>query len=110
MLAHCRMLSVACNYTEGEHMVCVLDFKRETGLWHAVLASVLNGMHVIFIPYALMKVSPASWMHMITKYRSVLTDNTNIVLVLAHLFTEFKYTSQFLARRFISLKTLISGL
>lgn len=69
MLAHCRMLSVACNYTEGEHMVCVLDFKRETGLWHAVLASVLNGMHVIFIPYALMKVSPASWMHMITKYR-----------------------------------------
>ncbi|XP_072930809.1 disco-interacting protein 2 isoform X2 [Epargyreus clarus] len=70
MLAHCRMLSVACNYTEGEHMVCVLDFKRETGLWHAVLASVLNGMHVIFIPYALMKVSPASWMHMITKYRA----------------------------------------
>lgn len=69
MLAHCRMLSVACNYTEGEHMVCVLDFKRETGLWHAVLTSVLNGMHVIFIPYALMKVSPASWMHMITKYR-----------------------------------------
>ncbi|CAH2228988.1 jg5388, partial [Pararge aegeria aegeria] len=69
MLAQCRMLSVACNYTEGEHMVCVLDFKRETGLWHAVLASVLNGMHVIFIPYALMKVSPASWMHMITKYR-----------------------------------------
>ncbi|VVC99772.1 unnamed protein product [Leptidea sinapis] len=71
MLAHCRMLSVACNYTEGEHMVCVLDFKRETGLWHAVLASVLNGMHVIFIPYALMKVSPASWMHMITKYSSL---------------------------------------
>ncbi|XP_026314338.1 disco-interacting protein 2 isoform X1 [Hyposmocoma kahamanoa] len=70
MLAHCRMLSVACNYTEGEHMVCVLDFKRETGLWHAVLVSVLNGMHVIFIPYALMKVSPASWMHMITKYRA----------------------------------------
>ncbi|XP_013149453.1 PREDICTED: disco-interacting protein 2 [Papilio polytes] len=70
MLSHSRMLSVACNYTEGEHMVCVLDFKRETGLWHAVLASVLNGMHVIFIPYALMKVSPASWMHMITKYRA----------------------------------------
>lgn len=69
MLSHCRMISVACNYTEGEHMVCVLDFKRETGLWHAILSSVLNGMHVIFIPYALMKISPASWMHMITKYR-----------------------------------------
>lgn len=70
MLAHCRMLTQACNYTEGENMVCVLDFKRETGLWHSVLTSVLNGMHVIFIPYALMKVNPASWMQMITKYRA----------------------------------------
>lgn len=50
-------------------MVCVLDFKREVGLWHSVLTSVLNGMHVVFIPYALMKVNPASWMQMITKYR-----------------------------------------
>lgn len=29
MLAHCRTLTMACNYTEGEIMVCVLDFKRE---------------------------------------------------------------------------------
>ena len=36
--------------------MCVLDFKRDVGLWHGVLASVFNGMHVIFIPYALMKV------------------------------------------------------
>lgn len=50
-------------------MVCVLDFKRETGMWHSILASVLNGMHVIFIPYALMKVNPASWMQMITKHK-----------------------------------------
>ena len=49
-------------------MVCVLDFKRDVGLWHALLASVFNGMHVIFIPYALMKINPASWM--ITKYRA----------------------------------------
>lgn len=69
MLAHCRTLTMACNYTEGEIMVCVLDFKREVGLWHSVLTSVLNGMHVIYIPYALMKVNPASWMQMITKYR-----------------------------------------
>lgn len=69
MLSHCRTLTMACNYTEGENMVCVLDFKREVGLWHSVLTSVLNGMHVIFIPYALMKVNPASWMQMITKYR-----------------------------------------
>ena len=60
MLAHARTLTLACNYTEGEIMVCVLDFKRDVGLWHGVLASVFNGMHVIFIPYALMKVSNIS--------------------------------------------------
>ncbi len=26
-------------------------------------------MHVIFVPYALMKVNPASWMQMITKFK-----------------------------------------
>ncbi|XP_063240396.1 disco-interacting protein 2 isoform X5 [Bacillus rossius redtenbacheri] len=70
MLSHCRALTMACSYTEGENAVCVLDFKREVGLWHSVLTSVLNGMHVVFIPYALMKVNPASWMQMITKYRA----------------------------------------
>ncbi|XP_017774961.1 PREDICTED: disco-interacting protein 2 isoform X2 [Nicrophorus vespilloides] len=70
MLSHCRTLTMACSYTEGENMVCVLDFKREVGLWHSVLTSVLNGMHVIYIPYALMKVNPASWMQMITKYKA----------------------------------------
>nr|MBE5725456.1 DISCO interacting protein 2 [Cucujiformia] len=70
MLQHCRMLTMSCNYTEGENMVCVLDFKREVGLWHSVLTSLLNGMHVIYIPYALMKINPASWMQMITKYRA----------------------------------------
>ncbi|XP_057325436.1 disco-interacting protein 2 homolog A isoform X3 [Microplitis mediator] len=70
MLAHCRALTMACGYTEGENTVCVLDFKREVGLWHSTLTSVLNGMHVIFIPYALMKVNPASWMQMITKHRA----------------------------------------
>ena len=49
-------------------MVCVLDFKREVGLWHSMLASVFNGMHVVFIPYALMKVNPASWMQRLTKH------------------------------------------
>ena len=33
------------------------------------LQSVFNGMHVIFIPYALMKIDPASWMKMITKFK-----------------------------------------
>lgn len=50
-------------------MVCVLDFKRDVGLWHGVLASVFNGMHVVFVPYSIMKVDPASWMKMITKFK-----------------------------------------
>ncbi|CRL08083.1 CLUMA_CG020911, isoform A [Clunio marinus] len=70
MIQHCRALTMACHYTEGETTVCVLDFKREVGLWHAVLTSVLNGMHVLFIPYALMKLRPSSWMQLITKYRT----------------------------------------
>ncbi|ELT90261.1 hypothetical protein CAPTEDRAFT_205040 [Capitella teleta] len=70
MLCHCRTLTVACNYTEGEVMICVLDFKRDVGLWHGVLASVFNGMHVVFIPYSIMKVDPASWMKMITRFKA----------------------------------------
>ena len=70
MLAHARTLTTTCNYTEGEIMVCVLDFKREAGLWHSILASIFNGMHVIFVPYALMKVNPASWMQMVTRNRA----------------------------------------
>ena len=34
--------------------------------------SVFNGMHVIFIPYALMKIDPASWMKMVTKFKGSL--------------------------------------
>ncbi|CAH1788578.1 unnamed protein product [Owenia fusiformis] len=70
MLCHCRALTIACNYTEGEVMVCVLDFKKDVGLWHGILSSVFCGMHVIFIPYSLMKIDPASWMKMITKYKA----------------------------------------
>lgn len=32
MIQHCRALTMACHYTEGETIVCVLDFKRE-GWW-----------------------------------------------------------------------------
>lgn len=38
MIAHSRALTGACSYSEGEVMVCVLDFKREVGLWHAIQA------------------------------------------------------------------------
>ena len=84
MLAHCRSLTTACNYTEGEIMVCVLDFKREVGLWHSILTAVFNGMHVIFIPYALMKVNPASWMQMITKYRGKKNDREESGICMLH--------------------------
>lgn len=70
LINHCRSLTAACDYTEGDVMVSVLDFKREVGLWHSVLTSILNGMHVIFIPYSLMKMNPSSWMLMITKYKA----------------------------------------
>ncbi|XP_013409759.1 disco-interacting protein 2 homolog C isoform X2 [Lingula anatina] len=72
MLCHCRTLTVACNYTEGEVMVCVLDFKKDVGLWHGILTSVFNGMHVIFVPYSLMKVDPASWMKMVTRFKATI--------------------------------------
>jgi acyl-CoA synthetase (AMP-forming)/AMP-acid ligase II len=70
MISHCIALSHACKYTEGETMICVLDFKREAGLWHSVQTSILNGMHVIFVPYALMKQNPASWMLTVTKTKA----------------------------------------
>ncbi|XP_067935039.1 disco-interacting protein 2 homolog C-like isoform X2 [Watersipora subatra] len=67
MISHCRTLTQACCYTEGEVMVCVLDFRREMGLWHGILSSVFNGMHVIFVPYSLMKTDPASWLKLATR-------------------------------------------
>lgn len=72
MISHSRALSSACKYSEGETMVCVLDFKREAGLWHSVQTSILNGMHVIFIPYALMKQNPASWLLTVTKTKATI--------------------------------------
>ena len=37
LVSHCRALTAACGYTEGDVMVCVVDYKREMGLWHCVL-------------------------------------------------------------------------
>ncbi|VDP73439.1 unnamed protein product [Echinostoma caproni] len=69
-LAHCRALTAACSYSEEDVVVCVVDCRRETGLWHAVLASIFNGLHVIFVPYSVMQVDPGSWLRMVTKYRA----------------------------------------
>ncbi|KAK6059043.1 hypothetical protein COOONC_03328 [Cooperia oncophora] len=71
MLAHCRAITSAMEYKQGETMICVLDFKREVGLWHAVLAAVFNGMRVVFVPYSLMKINPASWMLQATKLQGI---------------------------------------
>lgn len=51
-------------------MMCVVDFKREVGLWHGILASVFNGMRVVFVPYSLMKINPAVWMLVGTKLQA----------------------------------------
>ncbi|XP_028328199.1 disco-interacting protein 2 homolog C isoform X2 [Gouania willdenowi] len=70
MLTHCQTLTQSCAYTEAETIVNVLDFKKDVGLWHAVLTSVMNMMHVISIPYALMKVNPLSWIQKVCQYKA----------------------------------------
>lgn len=52
-------------------MVCVVDCRREAGLWHAALASVFNGMHVVFVPYNVLQIEPGCWIRMTTKYRGM---------------------------------------
>ncbi|KAH9283284.1 Disco-interacting protein 2 -like protein C [Echinococcus granulosus] len=69
-LAHCRALTAACHYSEGDVMVCVVDCRREAGLWHAALSSVFNGMHVVFVPFNVLQMDPGSWIRMATKYRA----------------------------------------
>lgn len=69
-LSHCRALTAACSYSEEDVVVCVVDCRREIGLWHAVLSSVFNGLHVIFVPYSVMQVDPGSWLRMVTKFRA----------------------------------------
>ncbi|XP_068101409.1 disco-interacting protein 2 homolog A isoform X2 [Hyperolius riggenbachi] len=70
MLAHCHALTQACGYSEAETLINVLDFKRDAGLWHGVLTSVMNRMHVVSIPYALMKVNPLSWIQKVHAYKA----------------------------------------
>ena len=70
MLSHCQTLNAACQYAEGELVVCVLDFKREFGLWHGVQSTLLNGMHMLYVPYSVMKVNPSIWLSTIAKYKA----------------------------------------
>ncbi|XP_069047099.1 disco-interacting protein 2 homolog C isoform X6 [Lepisosteus oculatus] len=70
LLTHCQALTQACGYTEAETIVNVLDFKKDVGLWHGILTSVMNMMHVISIPYSLMKVNPLSWIQKVCQYKA----------------------------------------
>uniref|UniRef100_A0A4W5PAF8 Disco-interacting protein 2 homolog Ca n=1 Tax=Hucho hucho TaxID=62062 RepID=A0A4W5PAF8_9TELE len=70
LLTHCQTLTQSCGYTEAETIVNVLDFKKDVGLWHGILTSVMNMMHVISIPYSLMKVNPLSWIQKVCQYKA----------------------------------------
>ncbi|XP_033274435.2 disco-interacting protein 2 homolog A isoform X13 [Orcinus orca] len=70
LLAQCQALTQACGYSEAETLTNVLDFKRDAGLWHGVLTSVMNRMHVVSIPYALMKANPLSWIQKVCAYKA----------------------------------------
>ncbi|XP_073660724.1 disco-interacting protein 2 homolog A isoform X12 [Tursiops truncatus] len=70
LLAQCHALTQACGYSEAETLTNVLDFKRDAGLWHGVLTSVMNRMHVVSIPYALMKANPLSWIQKVCAYKA----------------------------------------
>ncbi|XP_072262889.1 disco-interacting protein 2 homolog B isoform X2 [Pyxicephalus adspersus] len=70
MLSHCQAVSQACNYTEGEIMINVLDFKRDAGLWHGILTNVVNKMHTISVPYSVMKACPLSWVQRVHAHKA----------------------------------------
>uniref|UniRef100_A0AAF5D690 DMAP1-binding domain-containing protein n=1 Tax=Strongyloides stercoralis TaxID=6248 RepID=A0AAF5D690_STRER len=67
IISHSKSITAAMNYKEGETVICVLDFKREVGLWTSILTSLFNGMRVAFVPYNLMKSNPSCWMIGATK-------------------------------------------
>uniref|UniRef100_A0A670I9R8 Disco interacting B n=1 Tax=Podarcis muralis TaxID=64176 RepID=A0A670I9R8_PODMU len=70
MLAHCQALSQACNYSEGETIVNVLDFKKDAGLWHSMLTSVMNKLHTVSVPYSVMKTCPLSWVQRVHTHKA----------------------------------------
>uniref|UniRef100_A0A671QPS1 Disco-interacting protein 2 homolog B-A n=1 Tax=Sinocyclocheilus anshuiensis TaxID=1608454 RepID=A0A671QPS1_9TELE len=70
MLTHCQALTQACNYCEGETLVNVLDFKKDSGLWHGVVTSVMNRIHTISVPYSVMKACPLSWVQRVHVHKA----------------------------------------
>uniref|UniRef100_A0A8C0QSK9 Disco interacting B n=1 Tax=Chelonoidis abingdonii TaxID=106734 RepID=A0A8C0QSK9_CHEAB len=70
MLSHCQALSQACNYSEGETIVNVLDFKKDAGLWHGMLTNVMNKLHTLSVPYSVMKTCPLSWVQRVHTHKA----------------------------------------
>uniref|UniRef100_A0A8B9TEM7 Disco interacting protein 2 homolog B n=1 Tax=Anas platyrhynchos TaxID=8839 RepID=A0A8B9TEM7_ANAPL len=62
MLSHCQALSQACNYSEGETIVNVLDFKKDAGLWHGILT--------VMCPTSVMKTCPLSWVQRVHTHKA----------------------------------------
>uniref|UniRef100_G3PZY7 Disco interacting C n=1 Tax=Gasterosteus aculeatus aculeatus TaxID=481459 RepID=G3PZY7_GASAC len=61
MLTHCQALTQSCSYTEGNTIVNVLDFKKDVGLWHAVLTSVMNMILLFLSKVACVKSRDMHW-------------------------------------------------
>lgn len=99
-------LTLSCPFLPvAETIVNVLDFKKDVGLWHGILTvrpacqslqfsdlwspvcenvkynfvhvqSVMNMMHVISVPYSLMKVNPLSWIQKVCQYKGQTHNST----------------------------------
>jgi acyl-CoA synthetase (AMP-forming)/AMP-acid ligase II len=65
---HTQTLVNACKYSSSDITLCCVDFKRQIGLWHTIHANILSGMQIIYIPTAILKSQPSSWLLSITKY------------------------------------------
>ena len=63
----------------GETLVNVLDCKKDMGLWHGVLTSVMNRIHTITVPYAVMKACPMSWVQRVHIHKGKATVSICIV-------------------------------
>jgi hypothetical protein len=64
----------------GETLVNVLDCKKDMGLWHGVLTSVMNRIHTITVPYAVMKACPMSWVQRVHIHKGKATVSFNFYI------------------------------
>uniref|UniRef100_A0A3B3I744 Disco interacting protein 2 homolog C n=1 Tax=Oryzias latipes TaxID=8090 RepID=A0A3B3I744_ORYLA len=62
LLTHCQALTQSCSYTE--------DHRERLRLQEGRGASVMNMMHVISVPYSLMKVNPLSWIQKVCQFKA----------------------------------------